>query len=72
MWRGTGSARRLTAHGRQVLAGMVTAALPLAEMAARFGMRSDSMIFLMPPGMQVTSGNQHTPSNPLAREDPSP
>ena len=35
LWQGTGSTRRLTAHGRQVLAGMVTTGLPLAEMAAR-------------------------------------
>ena len=64
LWQGTGSTRRLTAHGRQVLASMVTAGLPLAEMAARFGMRSDSMartVRRMFPGAQTMAGQTENP-----------
>ena len=63
LWRGTGSARRLTAHGRQVLAGMIAAGLPLAEMAARFRMRSDSMartVRRMFPGTQTVRATRRT------------
>ena len=66
LWQGTGSTRRLTAHGRQVLAGMVTAGLPLAEMAARFGMRSDNMartVRRIFPEAQTVAGQ---PENPEA------
>ena len=64
LWQGTGSTRRLTAHGRQVLAGMVAAGLSLAEMAARFGMRSDSMartVRRIFPGAQTVAGQAEDP-----------
>ena len=64
MWQGKDTARHLTAHGRQMLAGMVAAGLSLAEMAARFGMRSDSMartVRRIFPGAQTVAGQAEDP-----------
>ena len=64
LWQGNGKRWRLTAYGCQVLAGMVTAGLPQAEMAARFGMRSGNMgrtVRRMFPGAQTVAGQTKGP-----------
>ena len=42
--QGTGKGRRLTDHGRRVLADLVAAGISLTEIAARFGMRRANVV----------------------------